>query len=113
MLTTFREIWDYIGSYKALINAINFFGYNSLQLYEYYKNVDQSSSLYGKLHKVLIPDIFDNTVEGWNEMDFIAGKYQQQNTWKKTNLFNYRNLCLISMQSFALPCSNSKINCLL
>jgi hypothetical protein len=88
MLTTFREIYDYIGSYKSLINAINYFGYNDLHLYEYYRNIDQNSVLYGKLHKVLIPDIFDNTVEGWNEMDFIQGKYQNQNTWKKTNLFN-------------------------
>ena len=88
MLTTFREIYDYIGSYKSLINSINYFGYNDLFLYEYYKNIDQSSPLNGKLHKVLIPDIFDNTVQGWNEMDFIAGKYQNQNTWKKTNLFN-------------------------
>jgi hypothetical protein len=88
MLLICRDIYDYIGSYKSLINAINYFGYNDLQLYEYYKNIDKSSYLYGKLHKVLIPDIFDNSVEGWNEMDFIAGKYQQQNTWKKTNLFN-------------------------
>jgi hypothetical protein len=88
MLTNYREIYDYIGSYKALINAINFFGFNDLQLFEYYRNIDRHSMLYGKLHKVLIPDIFDNTVEGWNEMDFIAGKYQNQYTWKKTNLFN-------------------------
>ncbi len=92
MLTTFREIYDYIGSYKSLINAINYFGYNDLQLYEYYKNIDQSSPLYSKLHKVLIPDIFDNSVQGWNELDFIAGKYQNNNgeqiAWKKTNLFN-------------------------
>ncbi|MCK9416127.1 hypothetical protein M0Q97_05665 [Candidatus Dojkabacteria bacterium] len=88
MLLICRDIYDYIGSYKSLINAINYFGYNDLQLYEYYKNIDKSSSLYGKLHKILIPDIFDNSVEGWNEMDFISGKYQQQNIWKKTNLFN-------------------------
>ena len=88
MLTTFREIYDYIGSYKSLINAINYFGYNSLYLYEYYKNIDLASPLYGKLHKILIPDIFDNSVQGWNELDFIAGKYQNQNSWKKTNLFN-------------------------
>ena len=88
MLVEFREIYDYIGSYKSLINAINYFGYNSLYLYEYYRNIDQASSLFNKLHKVLIPDIFDNTVQGWNEMDFIAGKYQNQQTWKKTNLFN-------------------------
>ena len=88
MLSTYREIYDYIGSYKALVNAINYFGYNNLQLYEYYRNIDKSSSLYTKLHKVLIPDIFDNSIPGWNEMDFIGGKYQNQNTWKKTNLFN-------------------------
>ena len=88
MLSTFKDIYDYIGSYKSLINAINYFGYNDLQLYEYYKNIDQSSPMYTKLQKVLIPDIFDNSVEGWNEMDFIAGKFQNQLTWKKTNLFN-------------------------
>jgi hypothetical protein len=88
MLTNFREIYDYIGSYKSLVNAINYFGYNDLQLYEYYQNINQSSYLYSKLHKVLIPDIFDNSIPGWNEIDFIAGKYQDHNIWKKTNLFN-------------------------
>ena len=88
MLSTLHEIYDYIGSYKGLINSIHFFGYNDLELYEYYKNIDKASPLYNKLHKVRIPDIFDNTIEGWNEIDFIAGKYQNQNTWKKTNLFN-------------------------
>jgi len=88
LLTVYREIYDYIGSYKALINAINYFGYNNLFLYEYYRNIDQSSTLYSKLHKVLIPDIFDSTIAGWNEVDFISGKYQNQLTWKKTNLFN-------------------------
>lgn len=88
MLTNYREIYDYIGSYKGLINAINYFGYNDLELYEYYKNIDVKSVLYNKLAKIRIPDIFDNTVEGWNEIDFIAGKYQDQSKWKKTNLFN-------------------------
>ena len=88
LLTDFREIYDYIGSYKSLIRAINYFGYNKLQLYEYYKNIDKKSPLYTKLHKVLIPDIFDNTIPGWNEIDYISGKYQNQNIWKKTNLFN-------------------------
>lgn len=88
LLSINREIYDYIGSYKSLINSINFFGYNDLFVYEYYKNIDHSSPLFGKLHKVLIPDIFDNTIKGWNEQDFINSKYQNQITWKKTNLFN-------------------------
>lgn len=88
MLTTYREIFDYIGSYKGLVNAINYFGYTDLELYEYYRNIDKTSQLYTKLQKVWIPDIFDNTVEGWNEIDFIAGKYQDKKSWTKTNLFN-------------------------
>ena len=88
MLVNYREVYDYVGSYKALINAINFFGYNNLYLSEYYKNIDKSSTLYGNLHKILIPDIFDNSVSGWNETDFISSKYQNNISWKKTNLFN-------------------------
>jgi len=83
MLTSFKEIYDYIGSYKSLVNAINYFGYNDLQLYEYYKQLKN-----GKLHKMLIPDIFDNSVEGWNDVDFITGKFQNQSNFTKTNLFN-------------------------
>ena len=87
MLLQYPEIYNYIGSYKALINAINFFGWNDLELFEYYKNVDPNSPLYQKLHKVLIPDIFDNTVIGWNPTDYVNGKYKT-GLIKKTNLFN-------------------------
>lgn len=87
MLLQYPEIYNYIGSYKSVINAINFFGWNDLQLNEYYKNVNPSSPLYQKLHKVLIPDIFDNTVKGWTKTDYVSGKYNT-GSWKKTNLFN-------------------------
>lgn len=87
MLSIYPELWNYVGSYKALINAINFFGYNDLELYEYYRNVDVKSPLYQKLHKILIPDIFDNTVPGWNSYDYIKETYKNDK-YKKTNLFN-------------------------
>lgn len=80
-------IYPYIGSYKSIINAINFFGYNDLQLNEYYKNVDTASPEFTKLFKVEIPDIFDNSVEGWTENDFI--KHTMPNDkFEGTNLFN-------------------------
>lgn len=87
MLLQYPEIYNYIGSYKSVINAINYFGWNDLQLYEYYKNVNPNSPLYQKLHKVLIPDIFDNTVDGWTSTDYVSGKYNT-GLFKKTNLFN-------------------------
>jgi hypothetical protein len=80
-------IYPYIGAYKSIINAINYFGYNDLELYEYYRNVDTESENFFKLFKVEIPDIFDNTVEGWRETDFINNTFPNA-TYEDTNLFN-------------------------
>jgi len=80
-------IYPYIGSYKSIINAINFFGYNDLQLNEYYRNIDVKSENFSKLFKVEIPDIFDNTVEGWTENDFIKHTFPNEK-FEETNLMN-------------------------
>jgi len=87
MLMVRDQIFPYIGSYKSLINAINFFGYNDLELYEYYRNIDINSKDFYKLFKIEIPDIFDTSVAGWTENDFI--KHTLPNPkFEDTNLFN-------------------------
>ena len=87
MLMMKNLIYPYIGSYKAIINAINYFGYNDLQLYEYYKNINTLSTNYGTLHKVEIPNIFDNTVTGWTDNDFLKDTFPNSN-YEDTKLFN-------------------------
>ena len=87
MLMMKHLIYPYIGSYKSIINAINFFGYNDLELNEYYRNIDTNSANFLKLFKVEIPDIFDNSVEGWTENDFIKHTMPNDN-FEDTNLFN-------------------------
>jgi len=87
MLMMKHLIYPYIGAYKSIINAINYFGYNDLQLNEYYKNINRNSPDFLKLFKVEIPDIFDNTVEGWTENDYISNTYPNEN-FEETNLFN-------------------------
>jgi len=87
MLMVRNEIFSYIGSYKAIINAINFFGYNDLELYEYYRDINPESTDFGKLFKVEIPDIFDSTVPGWNDSDFLKHTFPNEN-YEDTNLFN-------------------------
>ena len=87
MLMNRNLIYPYIGAYKSLINAINYFGYNDLQLNEYYRNNDVMNRDFGKLFKVEIPDIFDNTVKGWNEKDFLL-KYLPNDGYEETNMFN-------------------------
>jgi hypothetical protein len=83
----FPEIYNYLGSYKAVINSINYFGYEDLEFYEYYLNIDKESKRYNKLEKIEIPDIFNNQVEGWTENDYIKGTLPNSR-YQKTKLFN-------------------------
>jgi hypothetical protein len=86
MLDVRNDIYNYIGSYKSIINAINYFGYNDLELYEYFKNINEDSPLFNKLTKVEIPDIFDNSVNGWTE-NYKFYQFPNSN-FEGTNLFN-------------------------
>lgn len=87
MLMMKHLIYPYIGAYKSIINAINFFGYNDLQLNEYYRNINPQSEKFLKLFKMEIPDIFDNTVEGWTESEFVKNNFPN-NDYEDTNMFN-------------------------
>lgn len=87
MLLIRPEIYNYIGSYKSIINAINYFGYNELELFEYYRNVNRASDNFNKLVKIEIPDIFDNTKPGWEESAFVLNTFPNRN-YEETNLFN-------------------------
>ncbi|NBP01681.1 MAG: hypothetical protein EBU90_16405 [Proteobacteria bacterium] len=87
MLMVRNDIFPYVGAYKSIINAINYFGYNELQLNEYYRYNDSSDPNFGKLFKVEIPDIFDNTTRGWERRDFIE-KMLPNEKYRGTNNFN-------------------------
>lgn len=79
LLAAGEEIFPYMGSYKAFINAIKFFGYGDLRLKEYWKNIDVQSNLYGKYRHVDIPlDLRTKTD------DNLA----PSQSWKKTNRFS-------------------------
>jgi len=87
LLFNFPEIYNYVGSYKAVINAINYFGYNDLEFNEYYRNVDENSINYGKLEKLRIHDMLNNLVAGYKLDDQIL-KFMPSKRYIKTNLFN-------------------------
>jgi hypothetical protein len=87
MLLIRNDIYNYIGSYKAVIHAINYFGYNDVSFNEYYLNIDKTSNNFGKLVKVEIPNIFDNSTPGWNANDYIT-KTLPNPRFQKTGLFN-------------------------
>ena len=45
-----NNIYPYIGSYKAIINAIKFFGYDNLNIIEYWKNINPNDINFGKIY---------------------------------------------------------------
>lgn len=85
MLTIKNDIYNYLGAYKSIINAINFFGYNDLILNEYFQNINPESAQYLKLYKVEIEDIFDND-SSWSD-NYEYYKFPNKN-YEETQLFN-------------------------
>ena len=76
------NIYPYMGSYKALINIINFFGYYDLRIKEYFLNVDTESSNYGKYLHLLIPKDEAQRKQVKKSWEIVPSKI-----YKKTALF--------------------------
>lgn len=85
LLLAGESIFPYIGSYKALFNAIKFFGYYDLRIKEYWLNIHKDSSHVltplqqnSKVLKQLgIPNI-----EGLNSLELISSLLNDENEGK-------------------------------
>ena len=84
LLLELHNIKPFIGTYKAVLNAIDFFGYNNITLKEYWLNINQSSDSFGKLKAVPVPD----TNTGF--------------TWKKRKKFNVPSSTMKKTSRFSL-----------
>ena len=49
-----HNIYPYIGGYKAILNAIKFFGYDNLNIVEYWKNIDEYDDRYGDIYRTYV-----------------------------------------------------------
>tara|TARA_R110002074_G_scaffold27369_7_gene79423 strand:- start:1862 stop:5152 length:3291 start_codon:yes stop_codon:yes gene_type:complete len=77
------NIYPFIGSYKGLINAIKFFGYDTLKVKEFWKNVDANSPMFGKYIQSNNIDIFDPIVQLNDKSITLPNK-----KFRKTSLFS-------------------------
>ena len=101
LLAEGRNIKPFIGAYKALINAIKFYGYDNISIREYWLNIDKNSTNYGKYKTTQVRDIFDDEVDLNDDTVELPNK-----TLKKTNLFSlvYRlNEVSDNFDEFDLP----------
>lgn len=54
LLLEAHNIKPFVGTYKAILNAIKFYGYDNLTLKEYWLNINEQSSNFGKLKAVAV-----------------------------------------------------------
>lgn len=91
LLEIYPEIFNNIGSYKSVIQAINFFGYNDLSFTEYFQNINPESTKFGQLFNMELLNIFDKSISGY-EYSNLAFENLRNEGFRKTNLFslNYK-----------------------
>jgi hypothetical protein len=84
LLLELHNIKPFVGTYKAILNAIDFFGYDRITLKEYWINVDKSSNSFGKLYAVPVPNASKRGEMIRKKMRFKV----PSNTTKKTSRFS-------------------------
>ena len=77
------NIYPFIGSYKGLINAIKFFGYNNLKVKEFWKNVNANSPQFGKYIQSNSVELFSPTVQFDDKSITLPNK-----NYRKTSMFS-------------------------
>ena len=84
LLLELHNIKPFVGTYKAVLNAIDFFGYDKLTLKEYWLNIDSSIKNFGKLFAIPVPH---SSVRGEAIRKKLSFKLPS-NTMKKTSKFS-------------------------
>ena len=84
LLLELHNIKPFVGTYKAVLNAIDFFGYDKLTLKEYWLNIDSSIKNFGKLFAIPVPH---SSVRGEAIRKKLTFKLPSS-TMKKTSKFS-------------------------
>ncbi len=112
------EIFPYIGSYKGLINALKFFGYQDMRIKEYwlnlnYKNLKLESPLQQNqtfLNKIKTQQAANGYSQSYNIGDVLdnenSGKYKLTQTYGPDNKGNY--VLNVTSENSQLPSKSIK-----
>jgi hypothetical protein len=84
LLLQASQIQPFVGTYKALLNAIDFYGYNKITIKEYWLNINEQAENFGKLQAIALPN--------QDVVGFLANKNQgnqlPSSNLKKTSRFS-------------------------
>jgi hypothetical protein len=118
LLITGEEIFPYIGSYKGLINALKFFGYQDMRIKEYwlnlnYKNLKLESPLQQNqsfLNKIKTEQANNGYSQSYTIGDVLdnenSGKYKLTQTYGPDNKGNY--VLNVTSENSQLPSKSIK-----
>jgi len=84
LLLEASNIKPFIGTYKAILNAIKYFGYENLTLKEYWLNINEQAERFGKLKAVAVPN---QDVKGFLASKGKGSEFPNSNL-KKTSKFS-------------------------
>jgi hypothetical protein len=82
MLLEGDNIWPYVGSYRGLVNMVNWFGYYDIRIKEYWLNVNQEDEYFGKYRQLQIPFQLKDKGKDSEAITLLPSKH-----YKKTSLF--------------------------
>jgi hypothetical protein len=82
MLLAGDDIWPYLGSYRGLVNMVNWFGYYDLRIKEYWLNVKEGDPGYLKYKQIQIPFQLRDKTGVNRELQMVPSRI-----YKKTNKF--------------------------
>lgn len=80
LFLTYDQIFPYIGTYKALINAINFLGYDDIYFREWYKAIDKNGNYKNISYRINLNEAFND-----------------RNIYEDDSIVNYKKLNKLSM----------------
>lgn len=87
LLEKYGDIFNYVSSYRAIIRAINYFGYNDLTFSEYFQDVNPESSKYGQIFNLEVLDILDKATKNINYHNLRYNNLRNEG-YVKTNMFS-------------------------
>lgn len=82
MLLEGNNIWPYVGSYRGLVNMLNWFGYWDIRIKEYWLNVNQEDEYFGKYRQVQIPFQLKDKSKDSEVLSLVPSRH-----YKKTSKF--------------------------
>ena len=76
------NIYPFIGGYKAILNAIKFFGYDNLNIVEYWRNINEYDAEYGRIYRTYVYSLKDRKTLSTKRkpISLNTKKFQKLNT---------------------------------